>query len=141
MAWTVQAFMGGLWGFCALNYATDFFEPRPSFTYAPSLDTVLAALLTLWTVTLCWMHHRECHGQHIQRTSHRPDDGLQGASRAHTLTGGVAPPQAGLCVSNGGGEAPTSVPEKGEAVQEPASTAGGAFPQQCSTRLACARRH
>jgi hypothetical protein len=31
----VQAFMGGLWGFCALNYATDLFEARPSFTYAP----------------------------------------------------------------------------------------------------------
>jgi hypothetical protein len=35
MAWTVQAFMGGLWGFCALNYATDLFEPRSAFTYAP----------------------------------------------------------------------------------------------------------
>eukprot|EP00959_Pyramimonas_sp_CCMP1952_P382964 8024416-Pyramimonas_sp.AAC.1 len=27
-----KAWIGGCWGFVALNYASDFFEPKPSFT-------------------------------------------------------------------------------------------------------------
>jgi hypothetical protein len=31
-----QLFMGGCWGFIALNTLQDVFEPRPAWTYAHS---------------------------------------------------------------------------------------------------------
>jgi len=77
-------------------------------------------------------HHRECSLQHIKwNLAFVLTTACQALLGAHTdcLTGGVRRhPQAGLCVSNGGGEAPTPVSEKEEAVQELASNAGGAFP-------------